>query len=109
MTPRITNKIPQHLVEMATVKYGAPRSADLKGEHFRRHFFVGTKITHEMFEVELCVDRFGVGAVATIQVQDLLHHPVQPMRIVLDDREQPLIFRTTIAHFVQQFRRMINA
>ena len=94
---------------MATVKNGATRGHDFDGKHAGLYLFVRTKVPHETFEVRLGVDWFGVRTIAAIQIQDLLHHPVESMRVFLNDRQQALIFRPTFAFFMQQVRGVVNA
>ena len=109
MAVRVADQIPQYLIQMAAVENDAPHGADLERQYFHGHFLVGTKDPHELFEVGLGIDRLGLRAVAAIQIQHFLHHPVQAMRVFPNDGQQALVFRTALAHFVQQFRRMINA
>ena len=109
MTPRIAGKIPQYLIEVATIKYETFRSLNLKREHVCGNLFIGAEITHKLFEVRLGVNRFRMGAIPAIQIQNFLHHPVQTMRIFLNDRQQTLIFGAAPTFFVQQFGRMVNA
>ena len=103
MPQRIAAKVPHDLVQVAVVERHLGLGIQLQPDDSPRYLLGLAELIGELVQEFADLEHLAMRAVTAVQLQDVLHHAVETLGVVVNDGEQP---GYGIAHhrlFLQQF------